>query len=309
MQVWDVDGKQALTTYNLPGSVQGASWSKDEKRILSWSEEGTVQVWDVDGNQALTAYKHPGSVQGASWSKDEKRILSRSQDGTVQVWDVDGKQSLIAYKHPGWVGGASWSKDEKRILSWSADGTFHRLDLTTSWGSQPPGTPEADLTLEVKAHTGMRLDQTGAWLPSPASSGYSASNGSRNCRPKVLGDPGQLARANPAAGRPQSSRKETRPCPPTSTPCCSSPSPIAGIPVSEHLFARRTTTTARLTDDAEAMGNDLDPVLCTVGPATGGVLEEFRCQSIFSRGGRPRRRGSRTMPRRWEMTSTQSSAP
>ena len=40
------------------------------------------------------------------------------------------------------------------------------------------------------------------------------------------------------------------------------------IPVSGHLFARRTTTTARLMDDAETMGNDLDPVLCTVGPAT-----------------------------------------
>ncbi|MGO9272861.1 MAG: hypothetical protein ACLQOO_21930, partial [Terriglobia bacterium] len=38
--------------------------------------------------------------------------------------------------------------------------------------------------------------------------------------------------------------------------------------MSEHLFAWRTTTTARLSDDAEAMGNDLDPVLCTVGPAT-----------------------------------------
>ena len=38
--------------------------------------------------------------------------------------------------------------------------------------------------------------------------------------------------------------------------------------MSEHLFARRTTTTARLTDDAEAMGNDLDPIFCTVGPAT-----------------------------------------
>src|SRR5271165_4101168 len=43
----------------------------------------------------------------------------------------------------------------------------------------------------------------------------------------------------------------------------------APLPYSaEHLFAWRTTTTARLTDDAEAMGNDLDPVLCTVGPAT-----------------------------------------
>src|SRR5271165_6999882 len=38
--------------------------------------------------------------------------------------------------------------------------------------------------------------------------------------------------------------------------------------MSVHLFAWRTTTTARLTDDAEAMGNDLDPVLCTGGPAT-----------------------------------------
>jgi putative transposase len=43
--------------------------------------------------------------------------------------------------------------------------------------------------------------------------------------------------------------------------------------------------------------------------ANSGVRSEFRRQSIFSRGGRPRRRGSRTMPRRWEMTSTQSSAP
>ena len=65
MQVWDVDGKQALTAYKHPGSVRGASWSKDEKRILSWSDDGTVQVWDVDGKQALTAYKHPGSVWGS----------------------------------------------------------------------------------------------------------------------------------------------------------------------------------------------------------------------------------------------------
>src|SRR5208337_2200720 len=43
--------------------------------------------------------------------------------------------------------------------------------------------------------------------------------------------------------------------------------------------------------------------------ANSGVRSEFRCQGTFSRGGRPRRRGSRTMPRRWEMTSTQSSAP
>jgi hypothetical protein len=32
-----------------------------------------------------------------------------------------------------------------------------------------------------------------------------------------------------------------------------------GIPVSEHIFAWWTATTAGLTDDAEASGNDLGP--------------------------------------------------
>jgi hypothetical protein len=36
---------------------------------------------------------------------------------------------------------------------------------------------------------------------------------------------------------------------------------------------------------------------------------ELRCQIVFSCGGRPRRRGSRAMPRRWDTNSTQSSAP
>ena len=42
-------------------------------------------------------------------------------------------------------------------------------------------------------------------------------------------------------------------------------------------------------------------------PGNSGVSGEF--QSIFSCCGRPRRCGSRTMPRRWEMTLAQSSAP
>ena len=76
--------------------------------------------------------------------------------------------------------------------------------------------------------------------------------------------------------------------------------PIPGrIFGAEHLFAWRTTTTR---------GNSGVRGI----PVSGGIPVsegEFRCQGVFSRGGRPRRRGSRTVPRRWEMTSTQSSAP
>jgi len=66
---------------------------------------------------------------------------------------------------------------------------------------------------------------------------------------------------------------------------------LGGIPVSEHLFARWTTTTARLTEDAEAMGNDLDPVLCTVGPATAhrgcgraSAKDFHEIRAVFTRG-------------------------
>jgi hypothetical protein len=83
----------------------------------------------------------------------------------VQVWDVGGKAALTAYKHPGLVQGASWSKDDKRILSGGA-GTVQVWDLTvTPWVALPPRTPEEDLTVQIEAHTGMRLDQTGRLVP------------------------------------------------------------------------------------------------------------------------------------------------
>ena len=77
-----------------------------------------------------------------------------------------------------------------------------------------------------------------------------------------------------------------------------------GIPVSEHLFAWRTTTTARLTDDAEAMGERTGPpTLWYLGnvdgrrchanqvvPATGLVddaIATARKKGIVDHAGRP----------------------
>ena len=92
---------------------------------------------------------------------------------------------------------------------------------------------------------------------------------------------------------------------------------VTGIPVSEHLFARGNSgvgnsgVRAIFSQDSGVRASFRREFRCQSIFSREGipVSTEFRCQSIFSRGGRPRRRGSRTMPRRWEMTSTQSSAP
>jgi len=79
------------------GSVDGALLTRDETRILSWSEDSTMRLWDVaTGRQIGPAMEHNGSVRGALLTRDETRILSWSEDKTVRLWDVSwrGPQPL-----------------------------------------------------------------------------------------------------------------------------------------------------------------------------------------------------------------------
>ena len=63
------------------GPVYGAVLTKDETRILSWSNDHTLRLWDVaTGQQIGPAMMHGGDVIGAVLTKDETRILSWSGD-------------------------------------------------------------------------------------------------------------------------------------------------------------------------------------------------------------------------------------
>ncbi len=166
--IWDIDGNKLAASYRHLDRVMGASWSTDSKRILSWSLDGEVRVWDVHANKTIAYSIHPYRVNGASWSKDCKRILSWSADGTVQILDIETNKGLASFKHQQEVDGALWSKDEKRILSWSHNGTMLVWNLTvTPWLAHPSGATESEFTLQVEAHTGMTLDQTGALTQLP----------------------------------------------------------------------------------------------------------------------------------------------
>ncbi|CAA6808964.1 MAG: High-affnity carbon uptake protein Hat/HatR [uncultured Sulfurovum sp.] len=110
------------------GFVKGATFSKDEQKILSWSHDGTVKLWETQSKEALQTFEHKDKVLGASFSKDEQKILSWSRDGTMKLWDTQSKEALQSFKHEDWVNGASFSKDEQQILSWSGDGTVKLWD-------------------------------------------------------------------------------------------------------------------------------------------------------------------------------------
>jgi hypothetical protein len=118
-----VGQNEPLQNFEHRDRVNGALFSRDESRILTWSKDGTARLWAVGQNQPLQNFEHRGEVTGAILSHDEGRILTWSKDGTARLWAVGRSEPLQSFEHRGGVNGALFSRDEGRILSWGEDGT------------------------------------------------------------------------------------------------------------------------------------------------------------------------------------------
>jgi WD domain, G-beta repeat len=71
------------------GPVNGAVYSLDGQRILSWSNDNTLRLWDAATGAAIgEPLRHQDVVNGAVYSPDGKRILSWSEDNTLRLWDA-----------------------------------------------------------------------------------------------------------------------------------------------------------------------------------------------------------------------------
>ncbi|MCP4656159.1 MAG: hypothetical protein GY856_12165 [bacterium] len=71
------------------GGGVGGKFSSDDRLILTWSDDRTVQLCHTeDGSPAAQAMQHDAEVWDAVFSSDERLILTWSQDGTVRLWDI-----------------------------------------------------------------------------------------------------------------------------------------------------------------------------------------------------------------------------
>jgi WD40 repeat protein len=105
------------------GTVRGASFSPDDKRVLTWSYDGTARVWDVSNGHQLAVLRHDGAIRGARFFSDGAKIVTWSFDGTARIWSQGAERPLAVLRHNDVVDGAVLSADEKRVLTWSEDGT------------------------------------------------------------------------------------------------------------------------------------------------------------------------------------------
>ena len=98
MQVWEVASGSNIYTYTGHRDiVNNVAWSPNRIRIVTCSNDGTVQVWEAtDGGYVFTYRGHAGPVANALWSPDGTRIASLAHirndgsgprgDNSIQVW-------------------------------------------------------------------------------------------------------------------------------------------------------------------------------------------------------------------------------
>ena len=88
--MWDAKTGQLLRELRgHTGSVNSVTFSLDDKRIVSGSEDGSVRIRDVEtGEQQTELLGHTSFVTSVRFSPDGNRIVSGGEDKSVRVWDA-----------------------------------------------------------------------------------------------------------------------------------------------------------------------------------------------------------------------------
>ena len=113
--------------------INAASLSSDGKRIVSASQDKTINIWNAEtGQLLLTLVGHSSCVNSASFSPNGDKIVSASWDKTLIIWDADtGKLLRTLEGHMDVVNSALFCPNGNRIISASWDKTIKIWDVIT----------------------------------------------------------------------------------------------------------------------------------------------------------------------------------
>ena len=158
VHVWDAANGDEILTLSHEAIVAGATWSPDNTRILTWTQDSLdmnfIYIWDAGSGEILQSIHHPGPVSHAEWNADGSHILSWTNGwkqgqnigpGNAQVWDAETGTKVFTIDHGGvlwWlpersddiqgrIVGAIWNAAGDQVLSWSDNGTVKVWDGST----------------------------------------------------------------------------------------------------------------------------------------------------------------------------------
>jgi WD40 repeat protein len=104
--------------------MNSAYFSPDGQKIITATNDGSIQLWNSAGKLLNRVKVHQGIVWSANFSADGERILTASSDQTARLFDLSGRQLAEYRGHSDSVNMASFSPDGTRVATASSDDTI-----------------------------------------------------------------------------------------------------------------------------------------------------------------------------------------
>jgi WD40 repeat protein len=133
MQLWDVEtGRLVRVLEGHTDDVECIAWSRDDRRALSGSDDGSVRLWDIETGRCLRVLEgHTSWVWSVGYSADQRHVLSGSKDNTIRLWDVEtGRCLRVLEGHKAEVRCVAWSADGRHAFSGDKGGGIRVWDLS-----------------------------------------------------------------------------------------------------------------------------------------------------------------------------------
>lgn len=121
------------------GSLRSLQFSRDNRWLLTASEDHTARIWSLDNFGQFTNLVggHATSIYSASFDRTGQRVVTSGADGTIGVWNAESGKLLATLRwHGEGVNSVEFSPDGEWILSASDDGTVKLGQCEACWLAQ-----------------------------------------------------------------------------------------------------------------------------------------------------------------------------
>jgi WD40 repeat protein len=146
-----------------------ASFTRDGRRLLTASDDGTARLWDLANGTSTVLRGHDDDVYRAHFSADERQVVTASLDGSVRVWPLDApgveiRRADAAIDDLLLVDDQLVAKTATAVVRWDAAG---RAEELFAWGRDPHGlgvglvSKDATQLLTLRADNALELHRRG----------------------------------------------------------------------------------------------------------------------------------------------------
>jgi WD40 repeat protein len=180
VHVWEVaTGRPLLALRGHCGAVSHAAFSRDDRRLVSASDDLTARVWDATTGELLHVLDgHDAAVLDARFSPRGDRIVTANYlypNKKFHLWDANtGKRIAILDRHTNQLTGFDFSPDGRRLVTssfdqsirlWNCDNGdhLHVLQGHTGWVFQASFNNDGTRVLSASQDRTLRV-----WDPATA---------------------------------------------------------------------------------------------------------------------------------------------